>query len=91
MAREVFTSEDFRGLAERLSNLRLEQRQQELLVAVFSAAGGLVVEVETEGEENVEETLDELLVQIRNAFFPGDMGKKVATFRIGHPIKPPPS
>jgi hypothetical protein len=91
MARQVFSREDFDGLAEKLWNLRPEQQQRELLVAVFSAAGDdLVVEVEAEGE-NVEETLQQLLDRIRNAFTEGDGGEHVVMFRIGHPITPPPS
>jgi hypothetical protein len=88
MAEEVFTRQDFDGLVRKLEDVPLEQRERELLVAIFLVAGNLAVgrPVEDLGEP----TVDRLRTQVRNAFFPGDTDEWAVTApgppRIGDPV-----
>jgi hypothetical protein len=90
MARQVFRREDFDNLAQKLGNLELEPVERELLLAVFSAAGNLVVGLPTEDPDDAEATIYELLEQIRDAFIPGGADESPIMFRIGGPIVWPP-
>ena len=76
-----FSRSEVQALADRLVELRLSQRERELLLAIFWAAAEEVCEVKPDAAED----RDELREQFVRSFVPGS-GEKfcIRMRRVGH-------